>query len=1001
MSLQDELGARFAAARNAARGGQYQLLLGAGASRGARTSTGLVPDAKGLVAHLALEYPTARIADDTKLERAYQRAVLASDADSVWRFLRRLFSGATHEDWFVELAGLPWRRTWTLNIDDAFERAYSRSDRNQHAQLRVIDWTDDYIEPLGPEIVHLHGQVAGPDPSPIVFSIGEYHASIASHGVWQKVFRGVVAAEPVVIIGAKVLDDVDVEALVLSSNPRAHAPSIVVDPFISEGNQWELTSAGFIVIKKTAQQFVDEWIAAFGLGAEERHLIYQGATVNIPQISELRSDQVAPAPASHDFFGGSEPRWSDACQGFIASFEWIEKVAEHIGAWSSSGVDDVFVRVAYVRRLAGATAGIFAVAHAAHSAGIRVLRFDRSVRFSPQRVLDMCRGAGPVLLLIDGGYAFADDVHRLATLAAEVGDAKLYVLLVDRPHRRALIEDHLAGAIYPVAAQQVALRRTKADARRIVQVLVDQGRVERLKSMSPAERIQLFYNRDVFGAMSEVENAAGFRARLDTEIGQLSTAWHRDLVLLLSLAAHGGAQVSLTEASFALEVPVQSILSAIDDSDHLGALVEVDEDLLFSRHRVHALAAMMAVGGPAFVDTLTTMLQRLSSILPRDDFQARTRGWTLVRHLMSAKLLNDLFPRVDMDALYRRIRPQYGDWNARFWEQRSIYARITGNLDPAVSYAEQAVSVHDDSFTRNTLAVNLLSKARDVLSRDDPSWREYYERGWSEFSVATSRDRSGSVARWAQLSAGIDLASTLVDRARAGRLRELVDDVFTRWASAYAEYRVSVPSIAGSDAVTEAENLSRRFTSLQDELEAIARPEAGHSSEYGSQRKQAVDAALRSQFASLREPTPLTVFADRVRGVLTEEIHSDWGGYSKFSHAVRAALRDVVITPEKAGTIHPAKPSSRTPTKGYPTSTIDRRALIAAISQVVGALNRPTPLAAVAYQVLRELRVTAAGDWAGFGSFKAALRDAAPHAEIDSTAPGYILPRTESNQAEA
>lgn len=997
MNLQDHLADRYAAARNAARSGQYQILLGAGASKGARTAAGPVPDAKGLVIRLAEEYPSARISKDSRLERAYQRAVLASDADTVWRFLRRLFRGADHEDWFTELAALPWRRVWTLNVDDAFERAYARSDRHAYAPLSVIDWTDEYIEPLGPEIIHLHGQVAGPDPSQIVFSLSEYHAAIAAHGVWQKVLRGVLAAEPVVIIGARVLDDIDVETLVLSASPRSYAPSVVVDPFISEDNEWELKRAGFVVVKETAADFVDGWIQAFGLGTDDRRLIYEGAAVNLPQIAELRSDIVAPAPASHDFFGGSEPLWSDACAGFIAPFEWIQEIASHITQWAITETEDVFVRIAYVRRLAGATSGLLAVAHTAHRAGVRVLRFDRSVRFSPQRVLDMIRSSGPVLLLIDGGYAYADDVHKLASLATEVGDAKLYVLLGDRPQRRSLIEDHLAGASYSVDAKHVPLRRTSADARSVVRVLMEQGRVEQLKSMSPSERTRLFYNRDIFSAMSEVENAAGFRARLDTEIAKLGTRWHRDLVLLLAIAAQGGAQVSLTEAGFALDTSVQSILTAIDDSEHLGALVEVDGDLLFSRHRVHALGSLMSAGGRQFVDSLIAMLQRLAVLLPRDDFRARTRGWALVRHLMSAKLLHDLFPREDMDTLYRGIRAQYGEWNARFWEQRSIYARITGNLDPAVSYAEQAVTVHDDSFTRNTLAVNLLSKARDVASRDDSAWRQYYERGWAEFDSATQRDRSGSVARWARLTSGLDLITTLVDRARAGRLRELIEDVMSDWSVAYNEYRVALSTIAGSEAVAEAEVLSRRFTKLQGDLDEIPFTSAAINGAPGM-AKEAVNAVLQSQYKKLRGPTALALFANDARALIAPELRSDWGGYGKFRAALHAALPEAIITPENSGTLHPraVRPAGASGDAAVSPKT-DRAALADSIRRAVSDIDRPTALAAIASRVKRELGASLSGDWAGYGSFKRAVLDALPHVEIDPTGPGYILPENGSH----
>src|SRR4051812_4009971 len=86
-------------ARDAARSGKYQLLLGAGASVGAVNSFGPLPLASGLVKILAKEYPGAPINPDGTLTRAYQRAVKVSSTEHVWRTLKRIFSGASHEEW--------------------------------------------------------------------------------------------------------------------------------------------------------------------------------------------------------------------------------------------------------------------------------------------------------------------------------------------------------------------------------------------------------------------------------------------------------------------------------------------------------------------------------------------------------------------------------------------------------------------------------------------------------------------------------------------------------------------------------------------------------------------------------------------------------------------------------------------------------------------------------------------------------------------------------------
>ncbi|WP_344173811.1 SIR2 family protein, partial [Pilimelia columellifera] len=84
-----------------------------------------------------------------------------------------------------------------------------------------LNWTDSYIEHGDLQIIHLHGTVATKSPSPIVFSFSEYHKSAERHPVWNSVLAGAIATEPFLVIGARVLDDPDIEATL----QRRHTPS--------------------------------------------------------------------------------------------------------------------------------------------------------------------------------------------------------------------------------------------------------------------------------------------------------------------------------------------------------------------------------------------------------------------------------------------------------------------------------------------------------------------------------------------------------------------------------------------------------------------------------------------------------------------------------------------------------------------------------------------------------------------------------------------------------
>lgn len=977
MTLRDQLGHRFGTTRNAVRSGQYQLILGAGASFGARTKRGALPDGPGLVDILAREFPDARISSDTRLPRAYQRAVQSSTSDKVWYLLKDLFSGASHEDWFTTLAGLPWKRAWTLNVDDSYEQAYLKSIRQNFASLKVIDWVDEYVEARGPEVVHLHGHVHGNTPTPIVFSMSEYHAAAQAHGVWHKVLAGALSGEPVVVVGAKILDDLDIETLILNAIPKADAPSIIVDPFISNDNAWELENAGFVIFRDLASNWTHEWVETFGLSGPQLAQVYESRSINIPQIKELEARFAPPPPSSHDILGGSEPLWSDATNGYIAEFGWMQSTFAQIVTWSEASSPGVRIQVLYVPRLAGATAGLFRVAYEASKSGIRVLQFDKSARFDTQRLLDVCAASGPTLVVVDGGHSFIDDFDDLASKAVDINNISLYILLVDRPNNASMIEDRLTTHSYKIEVGSVALRRNKADSHAMVSLLEYQGRLGLLESAPTSARVRHFQGQDIFSAQSEVEHGSGFRARVDQEIRLLTTKWHRDLVILLTLASDGGVQVSLTEAAFALDTTAASIITALDDSDQLGALVEFNGDLLSARHRLRSVDSLLSEkAGAAFLSHLSLMLKRLSNLVSKSG-RSRSRSSALVSHLMSAKMLHSVFPNISAASLYQELLSSYGDWNARYWEQRSIYARLTRDWDRAVSFAERAVSVWDDSYTRNTLGVNLLAKSTNMAHRGDPAWRTYYGLGQTEFDQALDRERSTTVARWARLTSTLELIAALATRAEESKLRESAEEVLDDWSSAYAEYRVTLPVITGSESVSEAERLADRFDSLADKIRA--------QSPIGiqlKQRKAELRATIKSAFSDLQGTATLAKLTAEVISKLDSDPRPDWAGHGTFRRALQDALPHVHVDSDHSATIYSGPEGA--PGSIPPVLSKDEvNAKIAeAIRRVCNELTKPTPLGEVANRVNAQLDLDGKHGWGKHLNFKSALLAARPECRI-------------------
>jgi hypothetical protein len=818
IDLRSALGGRARAANTAARAGDYQLLLGAGASIGAVTSRGAVPSARELVQILKKRYPGVPIDDSDSLPRAYQRAVLASSEQDVWRTLQGIFTNTEHQSWFKDFMGLPWRRVWTLNVDDTVENAYRSTGRSKVLTARTISWDDAYSETGHLEVIHLHGHVLDPEPRRLVFSFSEYQKAAQQRPVWDQVLGGVIGTKPLVTVGARLLDDPDIESLFVNSRPTATAPSIIVDPFISEGNEWELAKLGYIVLRCTGEDFSNAWRLEFGLDDEGLDALYAATSVDLPQMTILTTNHVPPVPRAHDYFGGDEPLWADICKNRAALFGWMGEVVEELEEWLHAARQDPVVHLLYGARLTGVSSGVLLIAREARRKHVETVIFDKSSRFNVARFLDFCRGRGPVLLVIDGAADFGDDIDKLANEALGDSNVAIYVLATERPYNDLRIEGRLSGS-YSKLARIVPRVLSRPDASSIALKLQRFGRLGSLEPQTGAQRLAHFKGRDIFSALLEVEYAAGFRKRLESELRGLDSTWKRNLLLLLSLAEQEARQVGVLEASFALGLKSEVVLHELRDDEHLTALVEVVADRLIPRQRGNTVVPLVDLMGAAdALRELLGMIQRLSPLATRQSLRERNRAAVLVGYLMNARQLQKSFPRGDIDGFYEDLRDTFGDWNGRYWEQRAIYAKATGDWAHAESFAGRAVSLYDDAFTRTTYGTVLINKAESLAALDDETWVKYYSRGKEEFEEAQGREPGNRITVFAFLEAALALLTVLFRGSDGeGDSRFSVDalGVAQDWRQSYSSVRITMNDEAGFESLRRVEKLSARYEALQ------------------------------------------------------------------------------------------------------------------------------------------------------------------------------------------
>lgn len=141
--------------------GRYNLLVGAGVSLDSKSViTGMdLPTGRGLAVELAAALPGVNAGS------SLNRLRKAMTPEQVDQLITRRFVGCVPGPTVEAIAAFRWKRVFTLNVDDALERAYeTRPSMVQAIRTYNHDAPYEGVRDLGVlPVIHLHGWSREPD----------------------------------------------------------------------------------------------------------------------------------------------------------------------------------------------------------------------------------------------------------------------------------------------------------------------------------------------------------------------------------------------------------------------------------------------------------------------------------------------------------------------------------------------------------------------------------------------------------------------------------------------------------------------------------------------------------------------------------------------------------------------------------------------------------------------------------------------------------------------
>lgn len=732
---------------------KYHLLLGAGASSGARSRNGKpLPMGSNLTSEIGREFG---MPSHPSLKRMYSLAKprRGKSNQSIDEYISQRFTECEPPLWMENLVKIAWDHIWNLNVDDCVSRAYGKYREIKVQDLLSKSWTEPNTEPdrVRRRVldVHLHGKASRSHKGEeLVFDIAQYINANNAERPWHKKFADAYQANPFLIVGASLNEEIDIQEVLNRGRYQSEVPSIIVSKYIDEFEREEFKSYGLIPIVAEADEFFAELVSRLPRYRQAIEITESIDTGNVSSEARVFFDQWEHRSLDHsqirddrhDVFKGHEPRWGDAVTGKIMERDVVKEIYEIVTGDPS---DDIGKNIALLfgAGFSGKSSALLSLEKRLCVEGFDVYRFKGNSSIDNDSVRWWIEQNPRSVFVIDDAADFAVELSGLLR-ECKSDICKPRMVLASRDARSL----HIINTLNFRSIKQFRLpdNASAGEIERLISLLEDERRLGILRNTSSSERRKYFSDSrsSLFSVMADLEFGRGFESRI---LGEYDTYKDKgapfNILGVAALSAYLGHDVPKEVMGSASNVSVLEIEKLLDED--LGDIVKKDSESIGLRHRY---MGSLLIANEFTIEQKYELARSLAMVISphysRDSIRPNTVYHRIARSLMTRDTLLDMFDKDNLRVLrwYEDVQDHF-DWNARFWEQRALVAVEINDFERALSWAYEALSRYRDPFTLHTVGVVLMKRALSDLGSGEAVW-DAYELAEQFLRDARSREYS-------------------------------------------------------------------------------------------------------------------------------------------------------------------------------------------------------------------------------------------------------------------
>lgn len=684
------------------------LFTGAGFSLAARAiGGGHLPTAEQLKEAIwNLVFPGTPVSPNASLQDVYDAALLRARRDLIGLLQKRLSVDAdTLPRWYETYFALPWRRSYTLNVDN-LELAALRAFP-QARGIRVISATEPEppaISDARLQVIHLNGTLEQV-PDDVRFSRRQYAERLGRPDPWYSMLVADLLSHPCIFIGTALEEPSLWEHIELRgprgdrSSRELRPKSYLVSPSLDEARAALLETYNVTWLPMTAEAFAEYVLHEMLPVADDGYRILEGELRGgprrqrqVPDVAQLLGDP----NERTDYLLGAEPVWADLQSGRAISRESDETVWDAVKTAFGDGEPIVVVITGTAG--AGKSTALMRLALRLTSDGSRVAWVDRDSEHAPADLRACTSGDdAPAVLALDDADLYGSELASIVREAA-IGSKSLPIVAL----RSGRVDRYLPPALLEgVKVVEVAMPPLEdSDIDGLIDTLDRENRLGALKNVPREQQQRVFREqagRQLLIAMIQATSGKRFKEKAVDELYELEPR-ARIAYGLIAVATHFRFDLSRADIVLASGDQTNETLNFVDQ-------LERRKLILASRRAVDAVRTRHR----HLADVLVEELQNRSELAPLLQglvFLAATRVRAGMRHherparFLRALLNHEfLFRSVGVEAarnIYGIAEPAL-NWEYNYWLQRGSLEVESGDLSLAENFLSQARNLAPDN----------------------------------------------------------------------------------------------------------------------------------------------------------------------------------------------------------------------------------------------------------------------------------------------------------------